>query len=102
MVPTPGLTPIIVSGSLALDDTGRAVMTEHRIEFDAVETTETVDYKYSIVGRQVIFEQLGSCPPAAVCVGPPVGMISANGLGVEVGLYGSNTIMYHYRVLALE
>ena len=102
MVQTPGLTPVIVSGSLALDNTGRAAMTEHRIEFDGVETTRTVNYKYTLIGRQLVFEQLGSCPGTAMCAGPPVGTISADGFGVGVDLYGSNTIVYNYRVLALE
>jgi hypothetical protein len=96
---TPGLTPTIVSGTLTLDRSGHASMTEHRIEYNGVQTDNTLNYTYKITGRTVQFEMLGLCPPAAVCAGPPTGTISADGLGLTIYLFGSNTILYHYSLV---
>ena len=74
-------------------------MTEHRIEFNGVQTDNTLNYTYKITGRTVQFEMLGLCPPAAVCAGPPSGTISADGIGLTIYLFGSNTILYHYRLV---
>jgi len=60
-----------------------------------------VSYKYSIVGRQLIFEPIAVCPGGALCAGPPVGTISADGLSVEVDLFGAGGIKYEYRILGV-
>jgi len=98
--PTPGLAITIVSGSLVLDNAGTAVMTENRIDTDEVARTSTVSYTYRIIGSQLVFEPI-PCPGGAMCAGPPVGTISADGLAVEVDLFGTGGIKYEYRALAV-
>ena len=96
---TPGLAVTIVSGSLVLDNAGTAVITESRIDTDGVARTSTLSYKYRINGSQLIFEV--SCPPYALCVGPPAGTISADGLAVEIDQFGASGIKYEYRALGV-
>jgi hypothetical protein len=100
MAPTPGLTPTIVSGFLILEDFGRASMTEHRIEWNGLETDNTVNYAYTITGRKIEFEMLGFCPGTVMCAGPPTGTISADGLTLTIALFGSNAILYDYTLVS--
>ena len=97
---TPGLTPTIVSGTFTLDRSGHASMTEHRIEFNGVATDNTLNYTYKITGGTVQFEMVGLCPPAAVCAGPPLGTISADGQTLTIAPFGGLTILYHYRLVS--
>jgi hypothetical protein len=99
MVTTPGLTPTIVSGTLTLDPSGHASMSEHRIEFNGVETDNTANYTYKITGGTVQFEMLGYCPGTVMCAGPPKGTISTDGLRLTINLFGSNTILYDYSLV---
>jgi hypothetical protein len=96
---TPGLTPTIVSGTLTLDRSGHASMTEHRIEFNGVETSNTANYTYKITGETVQFEMVGYCPGAVMCAGPPTGTISPDGLTLTIDLFGSNAIFYDYTLV---
>src|SRR6266571_1627436 len=94
--PTPGLTPTIVSGSLTLDNSGKAVVSEHRIEWNGVETTNTVTYIYKINGTDIEFELSPPCPINAICVAPPKGTITTTGVSLEIGRFDSQAIVYNY------
>jgi hypothetical protein len=59
-----------------------------------------VDYTYKITGRKIEFEMLGSCPDTVMCAGPPIGMISADGLTLTIDLFGSNAILYDYTLVS--
>ena len=98
LAPTPGLTPTIVWGALALDESGNAVMTEHRIEWNGVETTNTVTYIYKINGNDIEFELTPPCPINAICAAPPKGTITSSGISLEIGRYDSQAIVYSYRI----
>jgi hypothetical protein len=97
IAPTPGLTPTVVSGLLILDETGQAVMTENRIEWNGVDATYTVNYAYEIRGDQITFSMLQPCPPNATCLAPPKGTISFGRLALEIGRLGNQPILYNYR-----
>jgi len=98
IAPTPGLTPTIVSGLLILDETGQAIMTENRIDWNGVDATYTANYAYEIRGEQVIFSLLQPCPPNANCVSPPKGTITIGGLALEIGRLDNQPILYNYRL----
>jgi hypothetical protein len=99
LVPTPGLTPTIVSATLTLDRSGHASMTEHRIETNGAETSTTASYTYKITGLTVEFEMVGSCPGAVMCAGPPTGTISPDGLTLTIARYGTNAMFYHFSLV---
>lgn len=99
LVTTPGLTPTIVSGTFTLDRSGHASMTEHRIEFNGVETSSTSNYTYKITGATVQFEMVGTCPGTVMCAGPPKGTISTDGLTLTIDRYGTNAIFYDFSLV---
>src|SRR5947209_12302449 len=82
--PTPGLTPTIVSGSLILESGGRAMMTEHEVEYDGTERDVTSTYTYKINGAKIEFEPVTMCPADAICAGPPVGTLTSVGVSVDL------------------
>ncbi len=98
LAPTPGLTPTIVWGTLTLDESGNAVMTKHRMEWNGVETTNTVTYIYKINGTDIEFELSPPCPINANCAAPPRGTITSSGISLEIGRYDSQVIVYNYRI----
>ena len=98
LAPTPGLTPTIVSGTLTLETTGQAVMTEHRIGFDGVEVELVSQYTYTINGGRIQFERLQPCPINALCTAPPTGTIFLNTLALQIGGPNSAPIIYNYRL----
>ncbi len=96
--PTPGLTPTIVWASLTLDNTGKATMIEHRLEFDGTETTITNTLDYRIKGNQIEIGSFEPCPPNANCAANFTGTISGEALSliiVQLSIDGS--ITYNYR-----
>lgn len=96
---TPGPTPTILSASLTLDNAGKAVMSEHRREFDGTEATITNTFDYRITGNQIEVGYFGPCPINANCFGTYKGTISGMTLSltiVQVSIDGS--IIYNYRM----
>lgn len=75
-------------------------MTEHRIEFNGVATDNTLNYTYKITGGAVQFDMVGTCLDTVMCPGAPTGTISADGLGLTIHPFGSNTIFYHYSLVS--
>ena len=97
--PTPGLTPTILSASLTLDNAGKAVMTEHRREFDGTETTITNTFDYRIKGNQIEIGSFQPCPPNANCIGTLKGTISGEALSLTVvAISIDGSIVYNYRI----
>jgi len=93
---TPGLTPTILSGTLSLAESGEAVMTEHRSEWNGVDATYTANYAYEIRGNQLTLLTLQPCPPNANCVAPPKGTIFLGRVALEVGRLDNQPILYNY------
>ena len=95
---TPGLTPTILSASLTLDNAGKAVMTEHRREFDGTEATITNTFDYRIKDNHIEIGSFEPCPINAMCIGTLKGTISGETLsliGVQISINAS--IIYNYR-----
>ena len=94
--PTPGLTPTILSGSVVLDKNGEAVIIEHQTQWNGADFTSTIHFTYKITANQIEFQ----LPPAPIDpITPPRGTISAAGLTLEMGRFGSGVILYDYRVV---
>lgn len=96
---TPGNTPTILSASVALDNAGQAVITEHRREFDGVERTITNTSDYTIRDNQIEINSFAPCPINASCIGTVDGMISGEALSlivVQISINGA--IIYNYRI----
>ena len=99
--PTPGLTPTIFSATLALDNSGKVVMTEHRQEWNGTETTTTNTLDYRINDSQIeigCFEPLPAGAGTFVCSANYTGTISGNALSLIVAPYPDGSIVYNYRV----
>jgi hypothetical protein len=96
IAPTPGLTPTVVSGLLSLTESGEAVITEHRIEWNGAEVTYIAHYAYEIRDNQIQFLMLQPCPPNANCIAPPKGTITGGHLAVEIGRLDNQPILYNY------
>jgi hypothetical protein len=96
---TPGLTPTIVSSSLVLNTAGRAVIAEHRIEWDGSEHDYTINYIYNIKGSTIVFEPATPCPPNALCAAPPKGSVTPFGLTLDWTPYDPGLIVYNYEIV---
>lgn len=94
LAPTPGLTPDILSASLTFEEGGKAVMTEHRKEFDGRETTNTNTFDYRIHGNNVEVGSFTPCGPDANCIGTYKGTVSRLTLSLNIG----GPIIYNYRI----
>ena len=99
MATTPGLTPTIVSGSLILNGAGRAVILEHRIEWDGSEHDYTSDYIYMITGSTIVFDRATPCPPNALCAAPPKGTVTPSGIAVDWAPNNPGLVVYNYTVV---
>ena len=96
---TPGLTPTILSASLTLDNAGKAVMTEHRREFDGTEATITNTFDYRIKDNHIEIGSFEPCPINAMCIGTLKGTISGETLSLIVVQISINaSIIYNYRI----
>jgi hypothetical protein len=99
--PTPGLTPTILSATLALDNSGKVVMTEHRQEWSGAETTTTNTLDYRINANQIEIGCFEPPPPGVgtfVCIANYTGTISGNSLSLIVAPYPNGSIVYNYRI----
>jgi hypothetical protein len=100
--PTPGLTPTILSATLALDNSGKVVMTEHRMEWGGTETTTTNTLDYRINDNNQIkigcFEPLPAGAGTFICSANYTGTISGNALSLIVAPYPDGSIVYNYRL----
>jgi hypothetical protein len=103
--PTPGNPPTILSATLALDNSGKVVMTEHRQEWNGTETTTTNTLDYRINDNQIeigCFEPLPDIPGVGVgtfvCSANYTGTISGNALSLIVAPYPDGSIVYNYRL----
>jgi hypothetical protein len=94
LAPTPGLTPDILSASLTFEEGGKAVMTEHRREFDGTETTITNTFDYRFHGNSVEVGSFTPCPPDANCFRTFKGTVSRLTLSLSIG----GPIIYNYRI----
>lgn len=93
---TPGLTPTILSGTVALDATGNATIVEHRTEWNGVDAIYTSHYTYKITGSRIEFELSPPCPPNAICSGAPSGTFSLGRMSLIRGYVNTNPITYNY------
>ena len=99
--PTPGLTPTILSATLAMDNSGKVVMTEHRQEWGGTETTTTNTLDYRINGNEIeigCFEPLPAGVGTFVCSANYTGTISGNALSLIIAPYPDGSIVYNYRL----
>jgi hypothetical protein len=96
---TPGLTATILSAGLTLDNAGKAIMTEHRREFDGEETTYTNTFDYRIKDSTIEIGHFEPCPPNANCVGIRAGKISGGALTLLMQTTNLGAIIYTYRIV---
>jgi hypothetical protein len=101
---TPGPTTTIISSSLLLDKTGKAVRIEHRNEMFRGDVTDTTTYQYTMHGAQIeifvpeVCLAIYSCPPVEW-----TGTISPFALSLVVNPYSTDShIVYHYRTIGLD
>jgi hypothetical protein len=95
---TPGLTPIILSSTVTLDELGHATIIEHRTQWDGSDATLTSHYTYKITGSQIEFDYLQPCPPNALCAAPPKGTFFLDRLSLEMGRINTDPILYNYHL----
>jgi len=101
---TPGPTTTIISSSLILDKTGKAVRIEHRNEMLRGDVTDTTAYQYTMHGAQIeIFVSqvclaIYSCPPFEW-----TGTVTPFALSLVVNPYSTDShIVYRYRTIGLD
>ena len=94
---TPGMTPTIISSVITLDRSGTASFTEHRAEWNGVDTVYHWTQTYKIVGVQILFEA-PPCPPdpPVNCAEPPTGRIFVNLMSLQRGRINTTPILYNY------
>ena len=94
---TPGLTPTILSGTVALDGAGDAVISEHRTEWNGADATSSSPFTYTITGSRIQLD----CVPAGVdglCDLHWQGTLVLGQLSLIRGYVNSDPIIYHYRL----
>ena len=98
---TPAQTVSIVSATLELMRSGKAVMTEQRHEvYQGVSSdpayTSVADYR--INGQQIEIGSFKPCPPGALCVANRFGTISDLTLNLTVGQIAPSTeVVYNFQ-----
>jgi hypothetical protein len=96
---TPGPTATIISSTLTLNSTGKAVMTEHRSDVFEGERTYTNTYDYRIDGDHIEIGSFKLCAPNAICVPNKIGTISSDGLTLVINPASElQIITYNYRI----
>ena len=101
---TPGLTPTILDATLRLDDSGTAVITEHRRYFDGSEATITNTSTYTVSSNEIVIESFWPCPINAICLGKIRGELTDGMLSLAVAPLGGSDafIIYNYRAPVTE
>jgi hypothetical protein len=100
--PSVGSTgPTIVSGTMVLNGSGIAAVTEDRVEPDGTHLTITIHYTYSINGSEIKFAYVVPCGSNANCVALPTGQLLDNGLRAQLTFPpGFPFQVYNYRISA--
>jgi len=89
--------PTIVSGTLMLDKSGGAILTETQ-EVNGVQSTNARTYTYSIENGTIHFELSPPCPINANCVAAPIGTISGNTISLVVAQVSiDGEIVYNFK-----
>ena len=100
---TPGPTTTIISSSLMLDKTGKAVTIEHREDTFQGEGTYTTTYHYTIHDNQIEIGPFSPCLDTTMCPGNLIGTISPSGLTLIINPISPDfQIVYQYRSLGLD
>ena len=95
---TPGPTATIFWSTLTLDQSGKAVMTEHRrVDPFSTEGTYTNTLDYRIQGFQIEIGSFEPCPINASCAANMVGTIVGSTLRLLINPGSSFPITYEYR-----
>ncbi len=95
---TPGPTATIISSSLTLDETGKAVIVEHRDDMFVGERTYTSTTSYTIRGLQIeIFAEPCLAYVGANCAENRVGKILNDRLNLIINPSSDFQIVYEYR-----
>ena len=101
---TPGPTKTIISSTLILDKTGKAIRIEHRNEMLRGDVTDTTTYQYTMHGAQIeiflpiICLTIYSCPPSGW-----TGTVSPFALSLVVNPFSTDShIVYRYRSMGLD
>jgi hypothetical protein len=94
---TPGLNATIYWATLTLDQSGKAVMTEHRrVEPSSTEGTYTITSDYRIRGLQIEIGSFQPCPINANCAPNMTGMIIGSTVKLAINPGSSFPISYEY------
>jgi hypothetical protein len=99
---TPGNTATVLSASLALDDAGKAIMTEHRQDVFQGDVNLTTTFKYTIHGNKIDITLLEPCPANANCISGFTGTISSEGLELLINPSSQFPVIYEYRLTASQ
>jgi hypothetical protein len=81
-------TTTVFWSTLTFDASGHAVLVErmrHAHPDEATEGTYTTRYSYRISGDEIIFDYSPPCPPNALCVEPPKGVVTGTQLILSYG-----------------
>ena len=93
--------PIILWGSVYLDGSGHATISEHRREITGSESDFVTHYKYTVLGNSILFDYEQPCPPAAICAAPPTGTVNGSHLLLDFSS-GQGTIIFDYQFFGLD
>ena len=100
---TPGPSSIVISSSLTLYTTGKAVVIEHRDEMLRGNVTDTTAYVYSIHGNQLEIHSPSPCLAIELCPLTRAGTLSPFALSLVINPNSPDShIVYQYRSIGLD
>jgi hypothetical protein len=100
---TPGPSATVISSSLTLYTTGKAVLIEHRDEMLRGNVTDTTTYAYTIHSNQLEIHSPSPCLAIELCPLARVGTISPFALSLVINPSSPDPhIVYEYRSIGLD
>jgi hypothetical protein len=100
---TPGPTTTVISSSLILDKSGRAVVIEHRNEMFRGDVTDTTTYAYQLHGTQIVMLSPVVCVAITTCPIIRTGTILPLVLNLVINPTSTGPhIVYEYRGIGLD
>jgi len=98
---TPGPTATIYWSTLTLDQSGKAVMTEHRVDTFSPEATYTTTFDYRITGFQIEIGSFQPCPSNASCLANMKGTVIGSTVNLLINPGSDFPINYEYHVVPI-
>jgi hypothetical protein len=95
---TPGPNATIFWATLTLDQSGKAVMTERRVDTFTPEATYTTTFDYRISGFRIEIGSFQPCPINASCIANMTGIIIGSTVNLLINPGSDFPINYEYHV----